>query len=296
MQPAYPVACYPVAPPPRGEDLPYSDGVPMESELHVSQMNLLADSLNLAWIDRTDFYVGRDMFLYFSELQSRKNDFRGPDVFVVLNTVKKVRRSWVVWEEDGRTPDVVIELTSPSTEHVDRGDKMHIYATVLRVPEYYLYDPFEERLDGYRLDPSSGQYRPIAADEHGWLRCEKLGLWLGVVPGLQLGVQAGWLRWIGSDGHVLPSAEELARSETTRAHAEARRAQAEADRAQAEADRAQAEADRAQAEATRADAEGQRADAAHEQLREAARRLLQTGMAREQVAALIGIDLSELDG
>jgi Uma2 family endonuclease len=267
MQPAYPVACYPVAPPPRGEDLPYSDGVPMESELHVSQMNLLADSLNLAWLERLDFYVGRDMFLYFSELQSRKNDFRGPDVFVVLNTVKKVRRSWVVWEEDGRTPDVVIELTSPSTEHVDRGDKMRIYATVLRVPEYYLYDPFEQRLDGYKLDLSTGEYRRIIPDENGWLRCEKLGLHLGVVPGLQLGVQAGWLRWIDSDGQVLASAEELARSEATRADAEA----------------------------TRADAEATRADAAQEHLREAARRLLQTGMSKEQVSAVIGIELSALD-
>jgi len=88
MQPAYPVACYPVAPPPRGEDLPYSDGVPMESERHISQMVSLILSLRLAWKDRTDFYVGGNMSVYFSEPQSRKNDFRGPDVFVVLDTVK----------------------------------------------------------------------------------------------------------------------------------------------------------------------------------------------------------------
>ena len=273
MQPAYPVACYPVAPPPRGEDLPYSDGVPMESELHVSQMNLLADSLNLAWHDRSDFYVGRDMFLYFNELQSKKNDFRGPDVFVVLDTVKKVRKSWVVWEEDGRTPDVVIELTSPSTEHVDRGDKMHIYARLLRVPEYYLYDPFEERLDGYKLDISTGEYRPIAPDDHGWLRCEKLGLHLGVVHGDQLGVHAGWLRWIDGDGHVLASAEELARTQTALA---------------------QAEASRAQAEASRAETEAGRANAAQQRLRDAASKLLQTGLSIEQISAALGLDPTEI--
>ena len=122
-----PWPCYPVKPPPRGEDLPYDDGVPMESELHVMQMTLLKESLELGWADRQDFYVGCNMFVYYSELQSKQNDFRGPDVFVVTNTARKLRKSWVVWEEDGRTPDLVIELTSPSTEAVDRGKKKDIY-------------------------------------------------------------------------------------------------------------------------------------------------------------------------
>jgi Uma2 family endonuclease len=261
-QPAYPVACYPVKPPPRGEDLPYSDGVPMESELHVKQANLLASSIELAWEDRTDFYVGTDMFVYFSEVQAKHNDFRGPDVFVVQNTVRKERRSWVVWEEDGRTPDVVIELTSPSTEHVDRGVKKDIYARVLHTAEYFLYDPFEQRLDGFRLDTSNWKYVPIEPDEQGRLECTQLGLKLGVVHGKYRGVDAGWLRWLDREGRPLPAAEELA-------HREAQRAEAETQRAEAEA---------------------RRAEAAHSKLREAAERLLQTGMPPEQVEALLGID------
>ena len=120
---------FPFRLPPRAEDLPWSDGEPMESDRHVKQMTLLIESLRMEWIDRKDVFVGGNMFVYFSESQAKKNDFRGPDVFVVLDAEEKERRlSWVVWQEGRRTPDVVIELTSASTEAVDRGKKMEIYA------------------------------------------------------------------------------------------------------------------------------------------------------------------------
>jgi Uma2 family endonuclease len=127
--------------PPRGEDLPFDDGEPLESERHREQMSLLIDSLKDAWRDRRDVYVGGNMAIYFSETQARNNDFRAPDVFVVLDTERRERKGWVVWEEDGRTPDVVIELTSESTEDVDRGKKKTIYARMLHVPFYACCDP-----------------------------------------------------------------------------------------------------------------------------------------------------------
>jgi Uma2 family endonuclease len=121
------------------------------------------------------------MFIYFSEPQARKNDFRGPDVFVVLDTTTRVHRSWVVWEEEGKTPDVVIELTSSSTEKTDRSDKMRIYSKVFKVAEYYLFDPLTAELEGYRLDPRSRTYRPLQPDKQGRLPWHQLGLMLGVV-------------------------------------------------------------------------------------------------------------------
>ena len=216
-------------PPPGAKDLPYDDGEPMESERHVKQMTLLTQSLSLAWKDRQDFYVGGNMFLYFSELQTKKNDFRGPDVFVVLDTVKKERLSWVVWEEGGRTPDVVIELLSESTEDVDRGEKMQVYARALRVGEYYLFDPWTGVLEGYALDRASRTYRRMEAlDERGTVPCEQLGLRLGVVPGRYHDLEMGFLRWIDQDGRVLPTGEELATAASARADQEARlRQQAE---------------------------------------------------------------------
>jgi len=263
-----PWPCYPVKPPPRGEDLPYDDGVPMESETHVKQMTLLIESLELGWAGRDDFYVGGNMFVYFSELQSKKNDFRGPDVFVVLDTVNKLRRSWVVWEEGGRTPDVVIEITSPSTEDVDRGEKKRIYARILHTAEYFLYDPFEKRLEGYRLDPERGEYDPMTPDERGWYRSKTLGLWLGVQQGTYHRRDDLWLRWIDDDGRALPSGGD-----------QARQAQAEAQQVQAEAQQVQAEAQQLR-----------------ERVRVAARALIAEGREPAEVAALFGIGVEELGG
>ena len=114
----------PIRPPPRGIDLPCDDGEPLETQRHRDQMELLIGSFQHSYRDRDDLYVGGNMFVYFSETQAKTNDFRGPDVFVVLGTEPRERRSWVVWEEGGRTPDVVIELTSDSTAAVDRGLKV----------------------------------------------------------------------------------------------------------------------------------------------------------------------------
>ena len=198
----------------------------MESFRHYLQMSLLIMSLRLAWKNREDFFVAGNMFMYYSQLQSRKNDFRGPDVFVVLDTDKhKDRKSWVVWEEDGKTPDVIIELTSPTTVAVDRGVKMRIYARLLRVAEYYLFDPYTAELEGYRLDPIRAEYQPIQPDEQGRLACDRLGLMLGVVPGEFQDHQVDWLRWLDREGKVLPHGEELAEAEDQRAEAEAQRVQ-----------------------------------------------------------------------
>jgi len=246
----------PIKPPPRGIDLPCCDGEPMESNIHRMQMTLLLDSIGLAWEDRNDFFAGGNMFVYYSELQSKQNDFRGPDVFVVLNTTRNAeRRSWVVWEENGRTPNVVIELISESTEAEDRGPKKEIYAKLLRTPEYFLYDPFDQRLDGYVLDNATSTYRPMEKDENGRYFSEQLKLWLGVATGTYQTASRPWLRWFDREGKVLPHANERAEAEAQRAETEAQRAETEAQRAEAEAQRAEAEAQRAEAEAQRADAE-----------------------------------------
>ena len=51
--------------------------------------------------------------------QVRHQDFRGPDFFAVLGVPKRERKSWVVWQE-GKGPDVVIELLSESTAAQDK--------------------------------------------------------------------------------------------------------------------------------------------------------------------------------
>jgi len=197
---------YPPAVPPGEDELPSSDGMPMETERHRDQMILLIESLKLAWADRDDFCVSGNMFMYFSIEQAKHNDFVGPDVFVVLDTVRRERKSWVVWQEGGRTPNVVIELLSESTEEDDRGKKMTIYAKQLHVAEYYLFDPWTGVLEGYDLRTSPPHRMPT--DEHGDLESRELGLRLGVREGMYNDVKTRWLRWLDGEGHVLATNQE----------------------------------------------------------------------------------------
>jgi len=228
---------------PTQEDLPCDDGIPMETQRHKMQMDLLIDGLT-TWMDQQQGgYVGGNMFIYFSLDQVRHQDFRGPDVFVVLDVPKKERKSWVVWEE-GKAPDIVIELLSESSLAVDKGRKKQIYQDYLRVWEYYWYDPFNpDDWAGFVL--VRGKYEPLPVNEQGYLVSPCTGLVLRRWTGDYRGVHTTWLRWAYPDGQVLPTAQELAQQ----AQQEARLAQQAAAQAQQEARLAQQAAEQARQEA-----------------------------------------------
>ena len=222
-----------------GEDeLPSEDGEPMETGFHDAQDALLKDSLIDAWAGRQDFCVAGNMFVYFSERQVRNNDFRGPDVFVVLGVERRGRKSWVAWQEGGKLPDVVIEVTSESTAHVDRGEKMLLYAKTWRTPAYFIFDPETEQLDGFGLD-ARGEYMPLRPDERGDLPVAPLGLKLGLRPTRYRDYAQPFVRWLDLDGRPLPTAQE--RADEERARADEERARAEEERARAEEERARAD-------------------------------------------------------
>jgi Uma2 family endonuclease len=212
------------------DELPYDDGVPMESKKHRDQMNLLIEPLERHFVDRPDVFVGGNMALYYSTLQARNQDFKAPDVFVVLGAIPdRERKSWVVWEEDGRRPDVVIELLSDSTEREDRGRKMRVYAA-LGVSNYYLFDPHALVFEGYELDRDHTWQR-LAPDASGAIPCPRLGLLLRLWRGVYYRRESDWLRWYDGD-RLLPTGSEAAEEQATRAAAEATRAAAEATRAE----------------------------------------------------------------
>jgi Uma2 family endonuclease len=83
----------------------WSDEPPLESDLHRQQIDLLIRLLYWYWRERNDFYASGNLTIYYSPNQIKSEDFRGPDFFVVLDTEKKDRKSWVVWEENGRYPN-----------------------------------------------------------------------------------------------------------------------------------------------------------------------------------------------
>jgi len=202
---------------PGQDELPCDDGEPMETAFHDAQDAVLKDTLIDAWAERRDCYVAGNMFVYFSDLQVRSNDFRGPDVFVVLDVERKDRKSWVAWQEGGRLPDVVIEVTSESTAHVDRGEKMRIYARVWRTPAYFIFDPETEQLEGYRLDGDRREYVALAPDEKGDLAVLPLGLSLGLRRTKYRDYDRLFVRWIDSQGNPLPTAQERASRAEARA-------------------------------------------------------------------------------
>ena len=196
-----------ITPPPTQDELPCDDGIPMESQRHKMQMDLLLDTLQF-WLDqREDGYISGNMFVYFSTRQIRNQDFRGPDFFAVVGVPKKERKSWVVWEE-GQAPNVVIELLSDSTRNEDKTRKKEIYQNQLRVPEYFWYDPFNpEDWAGFYL--KGGEYEPLERDRNNRYISYELGLALVQWFGTYKDVETVWLRWETLEGELLPTEREL---------------------------------------------------------------------------------------
>lgn len=211
-------------------DLIFDDGEPLESNRHRIAMNVLIHSLYQAWADRNDFFAGGNMFIYYNSAQVRNKDFRGPDFFVVLDVDGNTsRQGWVVWDEGGRYPDVIVELMSPSTARVDKTIKKDIYERVFRTRDYFVFDPFDPTsLQGWRLDANL-RYQPIVANEQGWLWSETLGLWLGTWEGTIIRETAVWLRFYDRSGNLVPLPEEaaVAQAEQERQKAEQERQKAE---------------------------------------------------------------------
>ncbi|WP_071189078.1 Uma2 family endonuclease [Trichormus sp. NMC-1] len=193
----------------------YSDEPTVETELHLRQIILLFKCLEWLWKDRTDFYAAGNLSIYYSPHQKKTENFRGPDFFVVLGTERKTRKSWVVWEENGKYPHVIVEILSPKTAKIDRESKKELYQDTFRTPEYFWFDPYTLEFAGFQL--INGKYQPVKANEKGCLWSEQLGLSLGIYQGL--------LRYFTPEGNLVPTPEETAEKETQRAEQEAQRAE-----------------------------------------------------------------------
>jgi Uma2 family endonuclease len=176
----------------------YSDEPPLETELHLRQIMLLLQCLEWLWPNRNDFYAAGNLTIYYSPRQKKSEYFRGPDFFVVLGCERKTRKSWVVWEEDGKYPNVIIEILSESTAKTDKGLKKIIYQDTFRTPDYFWFDPYTLEFAGFHL--LDGEYQPLQANAQGYLWSQQLRLYLGIHQGL--------LRWFTPDGKLVPTLEE----------------------------------------------------------------------------------------
>ena len=201
--------------------LPEEDGEPLESNWHRLQINLLDDIVRQQWRDRQDFFAGGNMFVYYSLQQARNRDYKGPDFFVVKSVDGSYpRNKWVAWEENGRLPDLIIELMSPSTMDEDLGSKRRLYEQTFRTPEYFCYDPDAQQLLGWRLNET--KYVRIKPDQQGRLWSQKLDAFIGIWEGAYHNEPGAWLRLFDKAGHLIPNASE---TEHNRAEVERQRAE-----------------------------------------------------------------------
>lgn len=90
---------------------------------------------------------------------------------------RRLRQTWKVWEEEGRYPNVIIELLSPSTAKEDLTIKRRLYERTFRTPEYFCYDPSNQELLGWRINQD--RYEPIMPDRRGFSWSSQSNLWLG---------------------------------------------------------------------------------------------------------------------
>lgn len=189
---------------PTEDDLPYDDGEPMDTPRHREQMNILIETIQDYWKGSRKFYVGGNMFLHYHPYNLSK--FKGPDFFLVLDAEERERKSWVVWQEGMRFPDVIIELLSNKTRKIDKVDKKELYSRVFKTGEYFLYDPYAQEFEGFRLH--GNHYKPLLPDKEKKIYSE--------ITGLYLIVKNDWLRWMTKEGYILPTRLEMVEQEKQR--------------------------------------------------------------------------------
>ena len=262
---------------------PESDGKPMaETDLHRELMYHIIHTLQ-AFLADTLAYVSGNLLVYYTEGNPRRSV--APDAFVVFGVEQRRRRTYKIWEE-GKGPNLVVEVTSRSTKREDMVDKMALYAR-LGVREYFLYDPTSDYLPqplmGYRLN-AANVYEPIETETGETVRVNGgpavSPAYISRLLGLRLALDSqGALQFYRLDTgeRVLSKYEAEAREEQLRAdeaqriaeqeQARAEKAQRIAEQEQARAEEAQRIAEQEQARADKAESELARLRAELERLR-----------------------------
>ncbi len=138
----------------REVDYPTSDGKPMgETDLHRDDMMDVIQVLKERFAADPNVYVTGNLLLFYERNNRRRHV--SPDVFVVRGVPKLPPREYYLLWEEGKGPDVVIEITSKTTKGEDQTKKRALYRDVLKVPEYFQFDPTEDYLkppmQGHRL-------------------------------------------------------------------------------------------------------------------------------------------------
>jgi Uma2 family endonuclease len=243
-------------------DYPTSDHRPMaETDLHRDLMFEVIAALK-AYYSGQQVYVTGNLLVFYEPGNKRRHV--SPDCMVVKGIVPVPHLNFLIWEES-RSADVVIEITSRTTRKEDLKKKFEIYRSIMRVREYFLFDPTGDyltpRLQGYRL--IEDQYVPIEASG-GRLFSEELGLflegqeipnWQELLQRFNLKRPAEQLRLFNpASGSWLPTIAESLQIERLQTE----QAKEQAEQAKERAEQARERAELAEQARHQADAENQR--------------------------------------
>ncbi|WP_434688341.1 Uma2 family endonuclease [Pseudanabaena minima] len=162
-------------------EYPDEDFEPMpEGDKQRRNLSYTTEALRLWFEKQANVYVSGNLFIRYREENVEKRI--APDTFVVFGMSNEDRVSYKIYEEGGKAPDFVLEITSKGTVTKDREQNPLIYRN-LGVKEYFQYDPTGEylkptSLQGVRLE--NGEYVAIASstlsDNTLSLHSEVLGL------------------------------------------------------------------------------------------------------------------------
>jgi Uma2 family endonuclease len=197
---------------PTGEELPGSDDTPVDNELQNFVPNNLLLILGFLWATRNDWFFAADMGVYHNTGTNPRIPIV-PDGFLSLGVPRlkggKLRKNYVVWEENDIVPILTLEVVS-QTYGDEYDDKMDKYAR-LGVLYYVIYNPeFWQRdkhapFEVYRL--VDGVYQ-LQAGEPVWM--PEIGLGIGRGMGIYCGLEREWLYWYDEAGNRYQSPEEQA--------------------------------------------------------------------------------------
>ena len=157
-------------------EYPTGDGKPMaETEVHRQDMIDVIGTLRHHFADDPNVYISGNLLLYYKRRNPRNTS---PRRYGHLRDSQGAA-SRLIWFGRKKQPDVVIEITSKSTKREDKTKKWELYRDVLKIAEYFQFDPTEDYLkpplQGFRL--VEGEYIPIQP-VNGRLPSQVLGLHL----------------------------------------------------------------------------------------------------------------------
>ncbi len=137
-----PAAAWPVV-----VEYPDSDGLPMaENEVQADAIIAARSVLKRRFRRSGEAWVAGGLLLYYVE--GDPNSCVAPDLMVVFGADLRKRPSYKLWEE-GKPPEFVLEVSSPSSRRDDRTRKRKLYAE-LGVHELFRVRPGRRRRLGRR--------------------------------------------------------------------------------------------------------------------------------------------------